>query len=122
MTIWIILLPDHPSSREHIGIDRWLQVGANVAILAGLVLVGFQMKQSSDLQKMQIIRDDTAAYMANEMGSIGENFSAVWAKSMESPDSLSLEELRIIDSYLYANYVYRWMGNFQRYRRRVLDR
>lgn len=102
-------------------VGDWLQISANVGILAGLVIVGLQMKQAADLQKMQILREDTSAYMANEMSLMGENFTAVWAKSIESPETLTFEELRLMESYLYNHYVYRWMGSYRLYQAGLLD-
>ena len=102
-------------------VGYWLQVGANLGILAGLIIVGLQMKQASDLQKTQILHDATSAYMANEMALIGEGFAAVWAKSIESPESLTLEELRLLDSFLWSHYVYRWMGNYRLHQAGLLE-
>ena len=106
---------------KKVNFSNWLQVGANLGILAGLIIVGFQMKQASDLQKMQIFRDETSAYMANEISLAGEDFAAVWAKSIESPETLTLKELKIMDSYLWGHYVYRWMGQYRLHEMGLLD-
>jgi len=112
---------DGRNAVESSKLGAWLQVAAHVGILAGLIIVGFQMKQASDLQRTQILRDETTAYMANEMSLIGEGFAAVWAKSIESPESLTLEELRLLDSYMWSHYVYRWMCNYRLHQAGLLD-
>ena len=37
----------------------WLQVGANLGIILGLVLVGLQLKQNSDLLKIQLLYQES---------------------------------------------------------------
>ena len=37
-------------------INRWLTLGSNVGILAGLILVAVQIQQNSQLVRMQLIR------------------------------------------------------------------
>jgi len=106
---------------ESIKVGYWLQIVANVGILAGLIIVGLQMKQAADLQRMQILREDTTAYMANELSLMGEDFHAVLAKSIESPETLTFEELRLLDTYFYAHFVYRWMGSYRLYQSGLLS-
>jgi Bax protein len=44
---------------KHIDHKGWLQVSASIAILAGVVLVIFQLRQNADLPEPQIIKQDT---------------------------------------------------------------
>lgn len=81
---------------------NWLQVGANLGIILGLVLVGFQLKQNSDLLKVQLLFEESQSFISHERLMMGENPAAAWARSLEDPDGLSLEEARIMDAYLYA--------------------
>ena len=36
----------------------WLQVGANIGLLAGLILVGFQIQQNSQILRTQVITEE----------------------------------------------------------------
>ena len=81
----------------------WLQVSANLGILAGLVLVGFQMQQNTNLLKTQLIYDESSRYIQNERLMQGENPAEVWAKSIESPSELTLAEQRIIESIIWVS-------------------
>lgn len=81
----------------------WLQVSANLGILVGLVLVGFQMQQNTALLKTQLIYEETGRYIRNEQLMQGENPATVWAKSIESPEELTLEEQRIMESVLWSS-------------------
>lgn len=81
---------------------NWLQIGGNLGIILGLVLVGLQLKQNSDLLRVQLLYEESQSFIAHERVMIGEYGSAVWAKSMEAPKDLTLTESRIIEAYLYA--------------------
>ena len=83
-------------------LSNWFQIFANVGLIAGLVLVGLQLKQNSDLLKTQLLYEESGRFIASEHAMYGEEAARVWAKSIESPRELLLEEIRIIDSYLYS--------------------
>ena len=48
---------------KHINYKDWLQLSANVAILAGVVLVIFQLRQNADLLEFQILKQDADSYI-----------------------------------------------------------
>ncbi len=54
----------------------WLQIGANVGILAGLILVGLQINQNTELTRMSIFSAEQDGYLS--MGGVqsGETFSS----------------------------------------------
>jgi hypothetical protein len=81
---------------------NWLQIGANLGIILGLILVGFQLKQNSDLLKVQLLYEESQSFISHERQMIGENGSVVWTKSLEDPKSLTLAEIRVMDGYLYG--------------------
>ena len=96
-------------------LGQWLQVGANIGILAGLVLVGVQMEQNSNLVKLQLIRQEADSLIAAEQAYVGEEFAEVWAKQFNDPQSLSLAEMRILESNLWSQSLYRWWKNYELY-------
>ncbi len=83
-------------------LNNWLQIGANIGIIAGLVLVGLQLKQNSDLLRTQLLYEESGRFIASEQALFGEEPARIWAKSIERPRELTLEELRVVDAYLYA--------------------
>ena len=80
----------------------WLQIIANTGLIAGLVLVGLQLKQNSDLLRTQLLYEESGRFIASEQALYGEEPARVWAKSIENPRDLTLEEIRIVDAYLYT--------------------
>ena len=41
----------------------WLQIVANVGLITGLILVGLQLKQNSDLLKTQLLYEESGRFM-----------------------------------------------------------
>ncbi|MFT5610213.1 MAG: hypothetical protein ACI9WC_001407 [Arenicella sp.] len=93
-------------------VGNWIQVSANVGILAGLLLVGLQMKQNSDLLKIQLSYAESGRYIQNERVMWGENPAEIWAKSIEKPALLTLAEQRVIESIIWVN-VEEWQAAYR---------
>ncbi len=81
---------------------NWLQVGANLGIILGLVLVGFQLKQNTDLLRVQLLYEESQSFINHERQMMGDNPAEAWAKALENPEGLSPAEFRVMDAYLYA--------------------
>jgi hypothetical protein len=83
-------------------LSDWLQIAANTGIIAGLLLVGLQLKQNSDLLKTQMLYDESRRLVDLETKVIGENGAEVWAKSITEPENLNLAEKRIMEALLWS--------------------
>lgn len=83
-------------------LNRWLQVSANIGIVLGLVLVGFQLKQNSELARIQLLYEESNRAIELETAVVGEQAAEVWAKSIEAPEDLTLAEIRIMEALLWS--------------------
>ena len=83
-------------------LNSWLQVSANIGIVLGLVLVGIQLKQNSDLARIQMLNVESQRIVDIELEVVGERGAEVWAKSIEDPENLALDEVRIMEALLYG--------------------
>jgi len=83
-------------------LSNWLQIAANVGIVVGLILVGVQLKQNSDLLKTQLLYDESRRAVDLETKVVGENGAEVWAKSISDPKNLSLGDQRIMEALLWS--------------------
>lgn len=83
-------------------LNSWLQVSANVGIVLGLVLVGVQLKQNSDLTRIQLLYAESQRAVDLELEVVGERGADVWAKSIEDPENLTLAEVRIMEALLWG--------------------
>jgi hypothetical protein len=83
-------------------LSNWLQISANVGIVVGLLLVGVQLKQNSDLLKTQLLYDESRRAVDLETLVVGENGAEVWAKSISDAKNMSLPEQRIMEALLWS--------------------
>ena len=98
----------------------WLQVGANIGILVGLGMVWLQMQQNSELLRLQLLHDQTQAYIDTQWSAAGEQFADVWEKHLAEPENLSLSDMRVLE----ANYwgpIKRWQMNYSLYEKGLLE-
>jgi hypothetical protein len=86
-------------------ISHWLQIGANVGILIGLVLVALQIQQSTDIARAQIINDYYIADLQLELTMMGEQPQKAWTKAVFNPDDLTTEDAVVVDRYVNYNFI-----------------
>ena len=83
-------------------VSDWLQIAANLGIIGGLLLVGVQLKQNSDLLKTQLLYEESNRLVELESQVVGERGAEVWAKSIADPLGLELSEQRIMEALLWS--------------------
>ncbi len=83
-------------------INKWLTLGASIGILIGLVLVLVEIRQNSDLLRLQFINDDLIAVAQTEDPLLGENVADVLMKAMYRPEDMTYADFRVADAYLVA--------------------
>ena len=83
-------------------LSDWLQIATNLGIIGGLLLVGVQLKQNSDLLKTQLLYEESHRLVELETQVVGERGAEVWAKSIADPLGLELSEQRIMEALLWS--------------------
>jgi hypothetical protein len=83
-------------------VSDWLQISANLGIVVGLLLVGVQLKQNSDLLKTQLLFEESRRAVDLETLVVGENGAETWARSISSASELSLSDQRIMEALLWG--------------------
>ena len=101
--------------------NHWLNVTANLGVLAGLILVIFEMRQNQELMKVNLTNDYYSSYAQAEMIFAGENLPAVWEKSLVDPKNLSLKEMRILEAHTYSP-ITRWINLYRLYEAGILEK
>ena len=96
-------------------IGYWLQIGANIGILAGLILVGLQMRQNEELLRYQLLKQEGDSYVANEMAIAGEDYAGTWTRIHLDPYNVELKDMRVMESSLWGMGVYKWLNLYQLY-------
>jgi hypothetical protein len=97
-------------------LNRWLTLVANVGVLAGLLLVAYEIRQSAGIATAQARLEYSAGWRSVDGSRQDRDFAAVIAKSIESPESLTLTERIQLDGFYigivdqaYSAYV-AWIG------------
>ncbi len=89
--------------------SRWLSLAANLAILAGLVLVAVELNQNSQLTRTALIAEGSA--LENQIWTplAGELPGEIIAKAVECPQQLTYADFIALDGFLYTSFndVYR---------------
>ncbi len=80
-------------------VNQWLTLAANLGVVAGLILVGFQIRQNTRITKAQITNDYYLADMELELVMMGEQPIDPWVKSIYSPDKVTQADVAILDRY-----------------------
>ena len=78
----------------------WLQVAANIAILGGLIMVGLQINQNSELTRLAFYSDEETDAIAIHGTQAGETVAEAWAKAIDYPESLTTAEMVQLDGFL----------------------
>ena len=81
-------------------LNRWITLGANIGILIGLILVGYEIKQNSNLVRAQIIVTAFSDQEALAVAQMGENYASVLERSIREPDSVTLADVAVLESAL----------------------
>ena len=84
--------------------NSWLQIAANLGILAGLVLVGFQMRQNSELLGAELVFMENQRSIDSARALAGQNPSYVFAKHLTDLEDLSFQEQIEIDAFYYVHF------------------
>jgi hypothetical protein len=95
--------------KEQSRISTWLSVLTNVAILAGLLLVVYELNQNSELARVGLLNEGSIAEGALWLSLMNDAPNEVIAKSIECPERLTYADYIVLDSYLFTalNIVYR---------------
>ncbi len=80
----------------------WLQIIANLGLIAGLILVAIQINQNSEITKADLLARGYESVLQYQTARLGETPERVFAKAALTPDELTPEEVAIIR----ANVVY----------------
>ena len=89
--------------------SKWLTTLTNIAVLAGLVLVAYEINQNTDLARTSLVNDGSAVDNEFGLGLMGDRIAEVIAVSAECPEKMSYADFVAMDAYLYTaiNAVYR---------------
>jgi len=84
-------------------ISNWVQVITGAALLAGIGLVVWELRQNRDAFQSQLTSDGYHNISQRNIALLGERPADVLAKACDSPESLTKSELRILEAFYVDN-------------------
>jgi len=81
-------------------LSNWLQIGANIGILLGLILVGVQIRETNSIATAQFDSEDFLFATTAHDIVISERIGDIWGRVEANDQDISEEELAIVDSYI----------------------
>lgn len=81
-------------------VAHWLQIVANLGILAGIVLVFVQIRQSNEITGAQLFSDGMESAIARDLALIGETPERSMIQVMYEPETATRED------YFVADHIY----------------
>ncbi len=81
-------------------VGSWLQIGANVGILAGLILVSVQIVQSNAITGAELFSDNLESTVTRDLALVGETPNQAMLRVMTEPEKATRND------YFIANHLY----------------
>lgn len=82
-------------------VTTWLQLGGNLAVLVGLLFVGFQLYQDRELKRAELIFAGFDTTQNRMIALLGEDPQRALVKAATEPEQLTEEEAYVAGTYLF---------------------
>ena len=80
-------------------VGHWLTLAANLGVIVGIAFLILEIRQNSNIATAQVRFDYASGWRSIDEQRQDEEFAQVYAKSILSPDELSLREVIQLDGY-----------------------
>ena len=84
-------------------LNRWLTPIANVALLAGLVLVAYELNQNRSLARMELVNEGNVVQNQIWANLMGELPGEVIARAHECPEQMTYADFMAMDAFLFTS-------------------
>jgi hypothetical protein len=85
-------------------ITTWLTLLSNIGVVAGFVLIAFQLQQNTKALQVQGAALSSNANIAAESALMGENVASAFAQAYREPRNLTDEQLMQVQGYLTTSF------------------
>ncbi len=88
----------------------WLQIITNIGVVIGLVLLLYELNQSRDLTRAQVVDSVYGAVVSRNLALLGENPEDAIAKSIFRPEELTEADAIVLNQF-YTALLVSWLRN-----------
>jgi hypothetical protein len=102
------------------GINRWMTLGANLGVLAGIIFLAFELQQNTVATELEAVSNFQNTFSEIELFVAGNpEFAELLVKSRESEELTPTDHLRL--SIFYGNLLFSWQYTHFQYKTGALD-
>ncbi len=83
-------------------LSNWLQICANIGILGGLIMVGFQIYQANSLTAAQLFHENVESTINTQLSMVGENPDASMERIFFEPQLATRRDHLIAERYYHV--------------------
>jgi quercetin dioxygenase-like cupin family protein len=83
-------------------LNHWLTLGANIGVVLGLVILIIEVRQNANLTRAALEAGKNNRLAAIELNISSPAMSAVWIKSLRSPEKMNDVEIRMVEASLVS--------------------
>jgi hypothetical protein len=87
---------------------NWLQLAGTFGILVGMILVGVQISQATELTRLQMDNEWLSKFEQRYTMMVGEAPAEVLAKAIDDPESLTTADIVVLENYIGGYLEYWW--------------
>ena len=101
--------------------ESLVQFFSTIAVLIGIALVIVELRQSSELVELQILKQDVEGANERRLNVLPENIYEIRQKSIDDPENLTHLEYRAMDGYFWYFAINRGRGLYDLTKRGLLE-
>lgn len=83
-------------------VNRWLTLGANFGVLAGIGLLVYEINQATLTTRADMVSSHQDRWVTIDLSWQESDFAATWAKAMETPEELTVAEMVQLNGFMWA--------------------
>jgi hypothetical protein len=83
-------------------VNKWLSLGANLGVLAGIMLLAYEINQATLTTRAEMISSHSDRWVTIDLSWQDREFAAAWAKAMEDPKELTLTEMIQLNGFMWS--------------------
>ena len=81
-----------------------LQVGADIAVLFGILLLIYELNQTRTLASTEFLASNSTRFLEIERAMMDPAIASIWVKAATDATSLTTAEIRVMDAWLVCSW------------------
>jgi hypothetical protein len=83
-------------------LNSWLSLGANLGVLAGIILVAYEINQANLTTRAEMISNHQDRWVTIDLSWQEGEIADAWAKAMENPGELTVAEMVRLNGLMWS--------------------